>query len=88
MMTENPDPLLTVAEVAALLEINSSTWRSYVSRATSTGVPPPDDPDLDRPPSRRSPRWRRSAIETWAATRRPPGRPRKNPEGDPADEDD
>ncbi|KPM55695.1 hypothetical protein ACG83_10450 [Frankia sp. R43] len=87
-MTENSDPLLTVAEVAALLEISPATWRSYVSRAAQTGVPAPDDPDLDRPSSRRSPRWRRSTIETWAATRRPPGRPRKNPEAGAADEAD
>lgn len=81
-MSEDEDPMLTVTEVAALLDIAPVTWRSYVSRAADTGAPTPDDPDLDRPPSRRSPRWRRSAIETWAATRRPPGRPRKHPEAE------
>lgn len=76
-MSEDEDPLLTTAEVAALLGVGPASWRGYVSRRTA---PSPDDPDLDRTPSRRSPRWRRSTVLEWAQTRRPPGRPRKAPE--------
>ncbi|MEX5637242.1 helix-turn-helix transcriptional regulator, partial [Parafrankia sp. FMc2] len=67
---EEADPLLTTAEVAALLGVGPPTWRGYVSRGTA---PAPDDPDLGRPPARRTPRWRRSTVEAWAATRRTPG---------------
>ncbi len=73
MTNGDPDPLLTVAEVAARLDIKPVTWRSYVSRGTA---PPPDAPDLGRPEARRAPRWLTSTIDAWAPSRRPPGRPR------------
>jgi len=76
------DPLLTVAEVATRVGLSPSSWRAYVATG---GAPPPDDPDDDRPANRRQPRWRTSTVDVWKANRRPPGRPRKAPEGTPGD---
>jgi hypothetical protein len=70
-MTEKDD-LLTGTEVAALLGITPGTWRSLVHQRFA---PPADDPDLDRPPSRRLPRWRRSTVLAFKASR--PGRGRR-----------
>jgi hypothetical protein len=69
-MTTDADPLLTGPECADRLNLTSSTWRSYVHRGYA---PPPDDPDSDRPPNRRSPRWRASTVEAFRENRRKQG---------------
>ena len=67
------DPLLTVAEVVDRLatvhniRIGQATWRSYASRGQ---VPPADDPDDDRPPNKRMPRWLASTVDRYAKNRR------------------
>lgn len=63
----SPDDLLTGPQVAALLGVKAATWRGYVSRGQA---PAPDDPDDGRPAERRTPRWRRSTVETWREARR------------------
>jgi predicted DNA-binding transcriptional regulator AlpA len=64
------DPLLTGPQVAARVGLAPATWRGYVSRGHA---PAPDDPDDDRPPNRRQPRWRQSTIDRWQAARPGPG---------------
>lgn len=56
------DPLLTGPEVAARKGITAATLRSL---RRGGYAPPPDDPDEDRPPNRRRPRWRTSTIDGW-----------------------
>ncbi len=64
------DDLLTGPQVAARLGITPGTWRGYVARGQA---PPPDDPDTDRPASRRQPRWRTETIEAYAGRTKRPG---------------
>ncbi|CAJ64208.1 hypothetical protein FRAAL5575 [Frankia alni ACN14a] len=78
----DPDPLMTVLQVADHLRITPSSWRANVA---SGDAPAADDPDTDRPANRRRPRWRRSTIEEWNRTRRRGGRPHPDtPPVDPA----
>lgn len=60
------DPLLTGPQAAERVGIAAATWRSYVHRGYA---PPADDPDADRPPNRRSPRWLASTVDTFDANR-------------------
>jgi len=73
-MSEQADPLLTVAQVVERLarlhdiRIGSSTWTKYVSGGQA---PPADDPDdEDRPVNRRRPRWLASTVDRYAKNRR------------------
>lgn len=59
----DPNRLLTVAEAAELCGMSPATFRGIKK-------PAPDDPDLDRAPSRRQPRWRLATIAQWQSTRR------------------
>jgi len=61
------DPLLSARELCERLGIARSTWRAYVSRHEA---PPADDADLDRPEGSRIPRWRRSTVDAWKASRK------------------
>ncbi|SNQ47457.1 conserved hypothetical protein [Frankia canadensis] len=63
----DPDPLLTVTQVADRIRLTASSWRARVEEGTA---PPPDDPDDERPADRRRPRWRRSTVDAWNAQRR------------------
>lgn len=63
---EPGDEWLYASDVARLLNINAGTWRTYVSRGQA---PQADDPDLDRPAGRRSPRWKRTTIDAWRERR-------------------
>lgn len=72
---EGNDPLLTVAEVAALIGWTTGAWRAEVSTGRA---PAADDPDADRPANRRMPRWRRSTVIEWKRKR--PGRGRRRTE--------
>lgn len=65
------DPLLTGPEAAARLGLTAGTWRGYVHRGLA---PKPDDPDEGRPANRRSPRWRTSTVDRFAANRAGQGR--------------
>ena len=60
----------TVADCAAYVGVDPMTWRGYVSRGTA---PAPDDPDDDRVPQRRTPRWRPGTVQAWQETRMRPG---------------
>lgn len=62
----DPDPLLTGPQIAGRLGIQPGTWRGYVRRGLA---PPADDPDEGRPVNRRSPRWRTSTVDRFAANR-------------------
>jgi predicted DNA-binding transcriptional regulator AlpA len=77
----HPDRLLTAAEAAALLGMSAATFRAQARRSGLT----PDEPQLDRPVNRRSPRWKLSTIAKWQHTRR--GRATKRAEGDEAEPD-
>lgn len=63
-----PDDMLTTAEVAAVLELNPQTVYTYVSR----GSFPAPDGYLGA-----TPWWRPATVEEWQASRRAPGRPKK-----------
>ena len=70
-MPDDDDPLLDYAAIAALTGLSVSTLRAYVTG----GYFPPADKRLapDRP------RWRRSTVTTWQASRPgrgAPGKPR------------
>ncbi len=65
-MSPDPDPLLTGPQAAARCGIAPVTWRGYVKKGYA---PQADDPDDNRPPSRRSPRWRTSTVDRFAANR-------------------
>ena len=57
-------------------DIHPGTWRCYVTIGLA---PKADDPDSDRPPNRRAPRWRPSTVINWHSSRpghggRPPTR--------------
>jgi hypothetical protein len=65
-VTAKKDPLLTGPEAAERAGIAPATWRSYAARGY---VPPADDPDDDRPPNRRSPRWKTSTVDHFIANR-------------------
>jgi hypothetical protein len=58
------DPLLTASEAAAraVPAMTASDFRSRVARGLA---PEPDDPDDDRAPQRRRPRWKVSTIDAW-----------------------
>jgi len=63
---EDPnDPLLNVREAAARANppMTPSDWRARVARGTA---PQPDDPDTDRPPARRRPRWLTSTVDRFS----------------------
>jgi predicted DNA-binding transcriptional regulator AlpA len=60
------DPLLSGRQVAARVGVAPSSWRSLVSRGLA---PVADVPDDDRPAHSRFPRWRRSTVDRWAASR-------------------
>jgi hypothetical protein len=62
----HPDRLLTAAEAAALLGMTAPTFRAQARREGLT----PDEPEADRPPNRRTPRWKLSTIAKWQHTRR------------------
>jgi hypothetical protein len=62
----HPDRLLTAAEAAALLGMSAPTFRAQARRNGLT----PDEPELDRPANRRSPKWKLSTIAKWQHTRR------------------
>lgn len=64
-MTEAEEELLTVADVAQLLEIEPVTWRAYVSR----GRAPAADGHLGA-----TPYWRRETVDRWAEARPRAGR--------------
>lgn len=69
-----PDTAATwwhVADCADYCGITASTWRKYVSQGHA---PAPDDPDDDRPPNRRSPRWHPATVTSWHTGRLGPGR--------------
>jgi len=65
------DPLLTGAEAAKRAGIAPPTWRGYVARGYA---PAADDPDDERPVSRRQPRWLTSTVDDFLANRRGQGR--------------
>ncbi len=65
-MAEDTDPLMTGPEAAALCGLAPATWRHYNRLRL---VPRPDDPDTASPPNRRTPRWRRSAVEHFRDNR-------------------
>jgi hypothetical protein len=58
------DPLLTASQAAAraVPPLSVADFRSRVARGLA---PPPDDPDEDRSPQRRRPRWLTSTIDAW-----------------------
>jgi hypothetical protein len=60
------DPLWSYAQIAEHLGVSVRTVRNYrAGNATSTPFPPPDDTTFaDRP------RWRRSTVASWDASRR------------------
>lgn len=62
----DPNRLITVRECAALTGMSSSAFRARVSTGAA---PAPDEPDLDRAPQRREPKWRAGAIVAWQQTR-------------------
>jgi hypothetical protein len=64
------DPWLTSAGAAEVMGWSgAAVWRAEVSKGRA---PVADDPDLDRPPAWRMPRWRRSTVEAFKVGR--PGR--------------
>lgn len=73
-----PDRLLTGPQVAKLLGIDPSSWRTAQWRKVA---PPPDDPghggDEGMPANRRTPRWKVSTIAEYRKERRRRGRPPK-----------
>jgi hypothetical protein len=63
------DPLLYVEDIAKRLGVHPGTWRGYVGRGQA---PPPDPADREVTDTHVRPRWRRSVIDAWVASR--PGR--------------
>jgi predicted DNA-binding transcriptional regulator AlpA len=63
------DPLLSYAEIAQHTGVGVRTLRNYrAGNATSVPLPEPDDLTFpDRP------RWKRSSIDAWMASRRGQG---------------
>lgn len=62
------DPLMSTAEAAGLAGMRPDSWRSLVR---SKRIPVADDPgDLSVSANRRNPRWRRSTVHRYMATRR------------------
>lgn len=66
----DPGRLLSGPEVAELLGIRPSTWRSYVVKGLA---PAPADPDEGRPAARRCPRWSLAQVREYRQD------PRRNP---------
>lgn len=67
-VTEPLDPWLTTAQASELAGVTAGSWRSLVKRGY---VPAPDDPgDLTADAHRRNPRWRRSTVHRYMATRK------------------
>lgn len=62
-----PDRLLTGPEVARLLGITPGAWRSLVAKGYA---PAADDPDAERAPQRRSPRWRLDTVAEFRRNRK------------------
>lgn len=62
----DPGELLTVAEVARLVGMTPSGWRSMVSLGYA---PKPDDPGTG-PVNRRMPRWRLETVREFQLSRR------------------
>lgn len=61
------DPLLTANEAAAVMGWkHGGVWRTRVKEGRA---PRADDPDLDRPPGRRMPRWRLSTVVAYRDNR-------------------
>lgn len=73
----DPGMLLTSGEVAAVLGISASGWRSLVSQGYA---PKPDVPDTARPVNRRTPQWRADTIADFRVTRASAGWKRKSRE--------
>ncbi len=68
----HPDRLLTTKEVAMLVGVEPSSWRSMVSRGLA---PRPDDAgDESVPRNRRNPRWKVSTVGEFRASRPGQGR--------------
>jgi hypothetical protein len=63
------DDMLTTSEFAAIAGVSPATLRGQVSRGQA---PPADDPGAG-PTNRRTPRWRRSTIDTYLSFRPGPG---------------
>lgn len=62
------DPLLTTAQAAALAGMVPGAWRSLVSKGLAAAADEPGDLSLH--PKRRNPKWRRSTVHRYMATRR------------------
>lgn len=77
-MSDQDDPLLTVAQVVERLarlhdiRIGSSTWTKYVSGGQAPKADDPDD-DEGRTPNRSRPRWLASTVDKYAEERPGPG---------------
>lgn len=63
--SDDPDRLLTGAEVAGLLGIAAATWRSLVAQGYA---PPADDPGVG-PVNRRAKRWHLSTVRAFQRSR-------------------
>jgi hypothetical protein len=70
-MTTEDDPWMTGEEIAVMLGISWSTWRSYLTRLTHHKVPLSGRGVRVDPVTRRR-QWRRSTVEAWNKGR--PGR--------------
>jgi hypothetical protein len=67
----NNDDLLTGPQAAIFSGLTPSDFRN---RVNSGRAPSPDEADEGAPANRRTPRWRRSTLIAWNATRsRTPG---------------
>lgn len=66
-MAEPYDPMLTSAQAAEVMGWSgAAVWRAEVAKGRA---PVADEPELDRPASRRMPRWRRSTVVAFRDSR-------------------